>query len=236
MSSSVQLADGKCLIYGDFQQPDAQIIYCACTPLSGQLMVTCMWQWWPCDTVTLPPTTNIIISSCCYTGPGHAALAGTNCPPLRIMADIYTRGGHITSHHTLALHWRAPRCDSCSARVSRTRVLFWGLDILRLLVPRSSWCLLCGGGGRVTLTHIQSAAQHGWLSQLCKYDTAQIDVSTRAVYEPSHSFTVPGEGSYYSVQLRQWRKDDDQRAVCLAKILEATCWLCSLCQCQHRID
>ena len=74
MSSSVQLADGKCLIYGDFQQPDAQIIYCACTPLSRQLMVPCMWQWWPCDTVTLAPTTNIIISSCCYTGPGHAAL------------------------------------------------------------------------------------------------------------------------------------------------------------------
>ena len=96
VSSSVQLADGKCLIYGDFQQPDAQIIYCACTPLSGQLMVTCMWQWWPCDTVTLPPTTNIIISSCCYTGPGHAALAGTNCPALCIMADIYTRGSHIT--------------------------------------------------------------------------------------------------------------------------------------------
>ena len=57
---------------------------------NGDLHVTV----WPCDTVTLPPTTNIIISSCCYTGPGHAALAGTNCPTLCIMADIYTRGGH----------------------------------------------------------------------------------------------------------------------------------------------
>ena len=189
MSSSVQLADGKCLIYGDFQQPDAQIIYCACTPLSRQLMVPCMWQWWPCDTVTLAPTTNIIISSCCYTGPGHAALGRDK------LSCTLHNGRYLDTPHTV--YWRAPRWDSCSAGVSRMRVLFWGLDILRLLAPRRSWCLLRGAGGSVTLTHIQSAAQHGWLSQLCKYDTAQIDVSTRAVYELLQSFTVPGEGSYY---------------------------------------
>ena len=188
MSSSVQLADGKCLIYGDFQQPDAQIIYCACTPLSRQLMVTCMWQWWPCDTVTLAPTTNIIISSCCYTGPGHAALGRDK------LSCTLHNGRYLDTPHTV--YWRAPRGDRGSAWVSRMRVLFWGLDILKLVAPRRSWCLLRGAGGSVTLTHIQSAAQHGWLSQLCKYDTAQIDVSTTAVYEPSRSFTVPGGGSY----------------------------------------